>query len=76
MGMKWMSSSGNREERGDERRQEGVRSLPVPAFHLAIHTAAVTMVCGSFLKKQLSNFPSRGLVRRIDSVCLNVFLCL
>ena len=36
------------EERGDERRQEGVRSLPVPASHLAIHTAAMVMVCGSF----------------------------
>lgn len=36
------------EERGDERRQEGVRSFPVPASHLAIHTAAMVMVCGSF----------------------------
>lgn len=33
---------------GDERRQDGVRSLPVPAFHLAIRRAAMVMVCGPF----------------------------
>lgn len=39
----------------EKRRQEGIRSLPVPAFHLAIHTAAMVMApsmpsvaCGSF----------------------------
>lgn len=54
MEMKWMSSSGNREERGDERRQEGVRSLPVPAFHLAIHTAYGMWVIS---KKTIIRFP-------------------
>lgn len=42
-----------REERGDERRQEGVRSLPVAAFHLAIHSVLrrwhpACPVCGLF----------------------------
>lgn len=34
------------DKRGDDRRQEGVRSLPVRVFHLAIPTASI--VCGSF----------------------------
>lgn len=42
----------SREERG----QEAIRSLPVPAFHLAIHTATMAtaphtpsrVTCGSF----------------------------
>lgn len=42
MEMKYMT----REEMGDDRRQEGVRSLPVCVFHLAIPTASI--VCGSF----------------------------
>lgn len=43
--IEWMNHAVHRkEERGDERRQEGIRSLPVPAFHLAIHTAAMVMV--------------------------------